>query len=176
MSTAPANVAVSGHAAAPPAGSAAHLALNSLIHTPGDPVAAVARLALGAMILPHGSQKLLGTFGGHGFVGTMEFFTGTMGIPWIFAFLAIMAEFFGGLGLLSGLLGRVAAAGVAAVMLVAVLTSHLQHGFFMNWFGALPAGAEGWEFHLLAIALAVVVMIRGSGAWSLDRAITRMRG
>jgi putative oxidoreductase len=147
--------------------------VQSLLATPRDATATVARLALGLMILPHGMQKLFGSFGGYGFEGTMGYFTGAMGIPWIFAFLAIIAEFFGGLGLITGLLGRMAAFGAGSVMVVAAITSHLQHGFFMNWGGSLPAGAEGWEFHLLAVALAAVVVIRGSGALSLDRLITR---
>lgn len=145
----------------------------TILRTPADPAAAVARVALGVMILPHGMQKLFGAFGGYGFEGTMAFFTETMGIPWILALLAIAAEFFGGLGLITGLLGRVAALGVGSVMVVAALTSHLQHGFFMNWSGTLPAGAEGWEFHLLAVSLAAVVLIRGSGALSVDRLLAR---
>lgn len=140
-----------------------------VIATPADVTATFARLALGVMILPHGIQKLFGMFGGYGFAGTMGFFTETLGIPWIFAFLAIVAEFFGGLGLITGLLGRVAAIGVGATMLVGALMSHVQHGFFMNWGGQLAAGQEGFEFHILAVALALIVVVRGSGAFSFDR-------
>ncbi len=145
--------------------------LLRLLATPADPVATIARLALGVMIVPHGMQKLFGVFGGYGFAGTMQFFTGTLGIPWVFGLLAIVAEFFGGLGLISGLLGRVAALGVGSVMLVAALTSHVRNGFFMNWFGAQMG--EGLEFFILAIALSLVVLVRGSGAWSVDRAVVR---
>ena len=144
-----------------------------VIATPNDKVATIARIALGLMILPHGMQKLFGAFGGYGFSGTMGFFTETLGVPAVFAFLAIVAEFFGGLGLIVGLLGRVAALGVGSVMIVAAFMGHLQHGFFMNWNGQAAAGAEGWEFHMLAVALAAVVAIRGSGAASIDRALTR---
>lgn len=147
--------------------------LQRLLATPADPVATVARLALGVMIVPHGMQKMFGLFGGYGFSGTMQFFTGTLGIPWVFGVLAIVAEFFGGLGLISGLLGRVAALGVGSVMVVAAVTSHAKHGFFMNWFGAQMG--EGVEFFILAIALSLVVLVRGSGAWSLDRAVVRDR-
>lgn len=143
----------------------------AIVETPADPAATIARLALGAMILPHGMQLLLGSFGGPGFQASMSGFAAT-GIPAVLAFLAIVAQFFGGIALLVGLLGRVAALGIGVVMVVAVLTVHAQHGFFMNWAGTLPAGAEGWEFHLLAIALSLVVTIRGSGAWSVDRALT----
>ena len=125
------------------------------------------------MILPHGLQKAFGLFGGYGFEGTMGFFTQTLGIPVAFAFLAIAAEFAGGLGLILGLTGRIAAFGVGSVMVVAALMNHVQHGFFMNWGGGMPAGAEGWEFHLLAVALAAIVILRGSGALSLDRLLTR---
>ena len=145
--------------------------VQSIIGTPNDPVATVARLALGIMILPHGMQKLFGAFGGFGFEGTMGFFTGQLGIPYVFALLAIVAEFFGGLGLISGLLGRVAALGVGFTMLVAALTQHLPNGFFMNWGGQQKG--EGIEFFILAIALAIVVIVRGSGALSVDRALTR---
>jgi putative oxidoreductase len=146
--------------------------LLRVIETPADMTATIARLALGVMILPHGMQKLFGAFGGYGFDGTMGYFTGTLGIPWIFAFLAIVAEFFGGLGLITGALGRVAALGVGATMLVGALMNHVQHGFFMNWGGQLAAGQEGFEFHILAVALALIVLLRGSGAFSFDRWLT----
>lgn len=130
-----------------------------------------ARLALGLVIFPHGAQKALGWFGGYGFSGTMGFFTQQMGIPAPFALLAIAAEFLGALGLITGLFGRVAAFGVMVTMAVAALMVHLPHGFFMNWFGA-QAG-EGIEFFILAIGLALVVIIKGSGALSLDGLLTK---
>lgn len=158
------------HRSLPTASTTAHAPLwRRLLATPADPVATIARLALGVMIVPHGMQKMFGLFGGYGFSGTMQFFTGTLGIPWVFGVLAIIAEFFGGLGLISGLLGRVAALGVGSVMVVAALTSHVRNGFFMNWFGAQMG--EGIEFFILAIALSLVVLVRGSGAWSVDRAV-----
>ncbi|HKJ00588.1 MAG TPA: DoxX family protein [bacterium] len=131
----------------------------------------ILRLALGLMIFPHGAQKLLGLFGGYGFKGTMGYFTGSLGIPYVFGVLAILAEFFGGLGLILGLFGRVAALGVGATMVVAALTAHRQNGFFMNWTGQQQG--EGYEFHLLAAAIAVAILVLGSGAFSLDYAITQ---
>ena len=145
----------------------------AVLATDSDAAATVARLALGLMILPHGLQKAFGMFGGYGFEGTMGFFTGTLGIPAAFAVLAIVAEVAGGLGLILGAVGRMAAFGVGTVMVVAALTVHLPNGFFMNWGGGMPAGAEGWEFHLLAAALAVIVILRGSGALSFDRLVTK---
>ena len=150
-------------------------AFSTVLSTPADSTATIARLALGLMILPHGLQKTFGLFGGYGFDGTMGFFTDTLGIPALFAFLAIAAEFAGGLGLILGLTGRIAAFGVGSVMDVAALMNHVQNGFFMNWGGGMPAGAEGWEFHLLAVALAAIVIIRGSGSWSLDRVLGRKK-
>lgn len=126
----------------------------------------VQRLVLGAVILPHGLQKLVGWFGGYGFTGTMGFLTGAVGLPYPIAVLVIVAESAGALGLISGLLTRVAAFGVAAVMIGAVVTSHLSNGFFMNWAGT--QSGEGFEYHLLALALALPLVVAGGGAWSLD--------
>lgn len=128
-----------------------------------------ARLVLGLVMLPHGAQKVLGWFGGYGFAATMEFFTAKMHVPALFAFLAVAAEFGGALALIVGLLGRVAAFGIASVMVVAILTVHFANGFFMNWFGNQKG--EGFEYHMLAIGLALVVMIQGSGKASLDALI-----
>ncbi len=139
--------------------------MRKLLNTPNDFALTVARLALGSMILVHGSQKMLGLFGGPGYAGTVQFM-GSMGIPAPFAVLAIMAEFFGGLGLIFGGLTRIAALGVASVMLTAVYKVHLANGFFMNWMGTQKG--EGVEFFILAVGLALVVMIRGAGALSLD--------
>lgn len=144
-------------------------AIDALLRTTDDIGPLVARVTLGVVMFPHGAQKLLGWFGGPGFQGEMELFTSTMGIPWILGLLAILAEFFGALGLLTGLLGRVAAFGITSVMVVAVLTSHVQYGFFMDWFGTQQG--EGFEYHILALGLAAIVMLKGSGAWSVDGAL-----
>ena len=144
---------------------------RKLISTSGDYAVTAARLILGVVFFVHGAQKMLGWFGGYGFTGTMGFFTQMMHIPAPLAFLAICAEFFGGLGLLVGFLGRVAAFGISMNMLVAMLTIHIHNGFFANWTGQQKG--EGFEYHLLAIALALVVMIKGSGALSVDRALSR---
>jgi putative oxidoreductase len=141
---------------------------RKLVSTSNDFTLTIVRLVLGVTFFMHGAQKMLGWFGGYGFHGTMGLFTQT-GIPAPLAFLAICAEFFGGLGLLVGLLGRIAALGIIVNMLVAIATVHHVNGFFMNWTGQQKG--EGFEYHLLAIALAIVVLIKGSGAISIDRAI-----
>ena len=127
------------------------------------------RVLLGVVMLPHGAQKLLGWFGGYGFSGTMNYFTGTMHIPSALAFLVIASEAFGSLGLVLGLGTRLAAFGAAATMIGAVLTTHWPIGFFMNWFGNQPG--EGFEYHLLALSLAVPLIVRGGGAFALDRGL-----
>ncbi len=142
---------------------------HKLFSTSNDFVLTIVRLVLGVTFFMHGAQKMLGWFGGYGFHATMGTFTHYLGIPAPLAFLAICAEFFGGLGLLVGLLSRIAALGIMVNMLVAIATVHHVNGFFMNWTGQQKG--EGFEFHLLAIALAIVVLIKGSGAVSIDRAI-----
>ena len=144
---------------------------HKLIGTTDDFAITILRLVLGIVFFAHGAQKVLGWFGGYGFSGTMNFFTHQMGIPAPFALLAIAAEFLGGLGLLVGLLGRVAAFGIACNMVVAVLMVHRHFGFFANWNGTQKG--EGFEYHLLAIAMALVIIIKGSGALSIDRAISK---
>ena len=142
-----------------------------ILSTGDDAVATLSRLTLALVIFPHGAQKVLGWFGGYGFAGTMQFFTEQMGIPAVLAFAAIAVEFLGPLALVLGLGARLAAAGIVVNMAVAAGMVHLPNGFFMNWFG--DQKGEGFEYHLLAIALALVVVIRGSGAWSLDRRLSR---
>jgi putative oxidoreductase len=143
---------------------------RKLIGTTDDSLIAILRLVLGAVFFAHGAQKALGWFGGYGFSGTMGFFTQAMHIPAPLAFLAICAEFLGGIGLIVGLLGRVAAFGIACNMLVAVVMVHRHFGFFANWFGNQKG--EGFEYHLLALAIALAIMIKGSGAFSIDRALS----
>ena len=145
---------------------------GKLMRTDDSVAILVMRLALGIVIFPHGAQKVLGWFGGYGLSGTWGWMTGTLGIPALFAALAILAEFAGSLGLIVGLLGRVAAFVVACDMVVAaILGGHIGNGFFMNWAGNQKG--EGIEYHLFAVGIAIAVMITGSGAFSLDRLLTR---
>jgi putative oxidoreductase len=143
---------------------------RKLLATSDDWTLTLLRLVMGVIFFAHGAQKTFGWFGGYGFSGTMGFFTQMMHIPAPFAFLAICAEFLGGVGLILGALGRVAAFGIACNMVVAILMVHHNFGLFMNWSGQQKG--EGFEYHLLAIAIAVVLMARGSGAFSVDRALT----
>jgi putative oxidoreductase len=145
--------------------------LARLLATNGDWVLTVARVVLGVAFFVHGSQKLLGWFGGHGLSATVRTFRDQMGIPAPLTYLAITAEFFGGLGLIFGLLARVAALGIAITMIVAMFKVHLKFGFLLNWFGDRPG--HGIEYHLLALALALSIIVHGAGAFSLDLALYR---
>jgi putative oxidoreductase len=145
--------------------------LRRLVTTTSDGAATVARLALGLVMFPHGGQHALGWFGGYGFAGTFAWMTGTLGFPRPMAALAIVVELLAPLALVLGIGGRLAAAGIFGLMLGAAST-HLANGFFMNWFGGMPAGHEGFEYHLLVLALSAVVAIKGSGALSIDRYLT----
>ncbi|MDB6058309.1 MAG: hypothetical protein JWO95_2153 [Verrucomicrobiales bacterium] len=144
--------------------------MKSLLKTTNSYLPTIARITLGLVMFPHGAQKVLGWFGGYGFSGTMNFFTGQMHVPALFAFLAIAAEFAGSLGLITGFLSRIAAFGIAMNMIVAVVMVHGANGFFMNWFGNQKG--EGFEYHILAIGLALIVMIVGAGRLSIDRALS----
>jgi putative oxidoreductase len=144
--------------------------IRKLTATDNDAATTILRLALGVIFFAHGAQKMLGWFGGYGFTGTMGYFTGVLHIPSVFAFLAIAAEFFGGLGLIFGLFTRVAAFGPFCNMIVAVAMIHHNFGFFMNWTGAQKG--EGYEYHLLLLATSAFLMIRGGGAASIDRLLS----
>lgn len=144
--------------------------LQLLTKTNGSAAPLLARLTLGLVMFPHGAQKALGWFGGYGYTGTMGYFTGTLHIPALFAFLAIAAEFAGALALITGLFSRIAAFGIAAVMAVA-LSMHYANGFFMNWTGQQKG--EGFEYHLLALGLSLIVIIYGAGKASLDGLIAK---
>ena len=148
-------------------------ALLRFVSTQDDLGLFVARVMLAAVFIPHGSQKLFGLFGGYGFTGTMNFFTGS-GMPWVVALLVILGESLGSYALLVGLFGRFMAFGIFMIMVGAIFMVHLPNGFFMNWFG--KQAGEGFEYHLLAIGLALAVMINGSGKFSIDRIIHKMLG
>lgn len=125
------------------------------------------RVALGLVMFPHGAQKVLGWFGGHGLEGTLGFLTQNMGLPTVIALMVIAGEFLGSLALVTGTLTRLGAAGIFAIMTGAVATVHWQNGFFMNWSG--QQAGEGFEFHLLALGMATALMITGGGKFSVDR-------
>ncbi len=130
----------------------------------------IIRVMLGIVIFPHGAQKLLGWFGGYGLEGTLGFFT-NMGVPMVVAILVILGESLGALGLITGFLTRFCAAGILIIMSSAIVITHASNGFFMNWSG--KQAGEGFEYHLLAIALCLPLLISGGGLFSADGFITK---
>jgi putative oxidoreductase len=144
--------------------------LKRLMGTNNDVVLTMLRLVLGVVFFAHGAQKMLGWFGGYGVHGTVGFLT-HVGLSTPVAYLVICTEFFGGLGLIFGLLTRIAALGIGGEMVGAIFLIHMPNGFFMNWAGTQKG--EGFEYHLLAIAIAGALLLRGAGAFSLDRALSK---
>ena len=151
------------------AGGALRRAATAILATDRSAVLTALRIVLGIVILPHGLQKTIGAFGGHGFTGTMGFF-GSIGIPAFLAFLVIAAESAGAAALVAGFTTRIAAFGIFATMVVAGFM-HAANGFFMNWTGT-QAG-EGFEYHILAAGIALVLVIAGGGRASIDRLLAR---
>jgi putative oxidoreductase len=131
------------------------------------------RLFLGAVIFPHGAQKLLGWFSGFGFSGSMNYFTDTVGLPWLIGFMVIIIEFFGSIALVLGFATRLWSVAIGTVMAGIILTNFTDY-FFMNWFGNQKS--EGMEFFLLAIGLAGSLVISGGGSYSLDALISKGSG
>jgi|SRR5262245_29716848 len=146
---------------------------DNLLHTNADWAGLILRLVLAVVIFPHGAQKMLGWFGGYGYAGTMQYFTKTVGLPTPIAFLGIMAEFVGPIALVLGFGTRLAALLIAAVMIGAILKVHRSVGFFMNWSGQRKPGEEGFEYHLLAIAIAAALLVTGGGVLSIDGLLAR---
>lgn len=140
--------------------------MHRIFSTDGSWQGLVLRLAVGLVMFPHGAQKLLGWFGGYGYTGTMGFLTGQMGLPAPVAFLVILAESVGAVLLLAGLLTRVWSLLLAATMIGAVATMHWGNGFFMNWFG--NQAGEGFEYHVLVVAMTGALAVFGGGRFSAD--------
>lgn len=144
-----------------------------IFNSNNDWTGVVTRLSVGIILLPHGAQKLLGIFGGYGFTGTMAFFTNTKHLPWIIGFLVIIIEFVGSISLIAGFASRIWSALIILLMVGIIFTSHVDNGFFMNWFGNQEG--EGYEYFLLIIGLSLSTLINGSGKFSVDRTLIKSR-
>jgi len=145
--------------------------MKKLFQTDDSWSALILRVTHGGVMFAHGGQKLLGWFGGSGFTATMGYFTDKMHFPIVIAFLVIMAESLGSLGLIIGFLTRIGALGILCVMTGAISLVHWPHGFYMNWFG--KQAGEGYEYHLLAMAISIAILIMGGGKWSVDGVVAR---
>lgn len=144
---------------------------QKLFNTSDSWTMTIIRSILGLVIFPHGAQKLLGWFGGYGFNGTMNFFTETVGLPWIIGFLVIMIEFFGSLALIVGFGTRIIAASYIALAIGIMFTSHIQNGFFINWYG--NQAGEGFEYFILWIGMAIPLFLDGGGKYAADRLLLK---
>ena len=120
----------------------------------------IARVIVGVIFAAHGAQKLFGAFGGPGLAAVVQMM-GPLG------YLVTVGEFFGGLGLIFGFLSRFSAASIIVIMLGAIAMVHGKVGFFMNWAG--NQAGEGFEYHLLVIALLLIILLVGPGRFALGR-------
>jgi putative oxidoreductase len=145
--------------------------LRNLLRTPNDKVLTLLRIVLAVVVFPHGAQKMLGWFGGFGPSGTLGFLTTQMHIPYAIALLVFVGEFFAPIALFFGFLGRLSALAIAIDFATVASKAHVQNGFFMNWGG--QTRGEGYEFFILAVGMAIALVFRGSGAWSIDRILSR---
>jgi putative oxidoreductase len=148
--------------------------MKTLTENKTDIALLIMRLALGGVIFAHGAQKLFGWFGGYGFEGTMGYFTGTVGLPYIIGVLVILGESLGAIALMLGFLGRLMSLSLLIIMSGALYFDHAQNGFYMNWYGN-RAGGEGIEFDLLVIGLSLAVILIGSGKYSIDQLIWKKK-
>ncbi len=146
--------------------------INKILNTESNWGALIARLTLGIVLFPHGAQKMLGLFGGYGFSGTMDAFMNQMGLPWIVAFAVIIIEFFGSIFLILGLASRFWSLSITGLFTGIIFTAHLEHGFFMNWYG--NQAGEGYEYALLIIGIAIALVINGSGKYALDAQVIKL--
>ena len=145
--------------------------IKKMLNTESNWGALVARLALGIVLFPHGAQKMLGWFGGYGFTATIDAFTDQMELPWLVAFAVICIEFFGSIFIVLGLASRLWSLAIGGLFIGIIFTTHLEHGFFMNWYG--NQAGEGYEYALLMVGIALAVLINGSGKYALDTQLVK---
>ncbi|WP_207515175.1 DoxX family protein [Longitalea luteola] len=143
--------------------------IQFLIATDSGFTGFILRITLGGVLFPHAAQKLFGWFNGPGLSGEMHFMTTQAGLSAVTAVLAIVVECTGTFMLLTGAVTRLAAVGVFGLFIGMITVWHHKHGFFMNWFGKLPSGKEGFEFHLLVLGLCIAIFIEGGGRFSVDK-------
>jgi putative oxidoreductase len=142
---------------------------RELLRTDASPAQLFIRLALGVVMFPHGAQKVLGWFGGPGITKTIQAFA-AMGFPAWSVVALMVVESLGAVLLVFGFLTRLWAVGIGAIITICMFLNHVQHGFFMNWFGQQQG--EGYEYHILVIGICAALLIKGGGAFSVDRKVS----
>jgi putative oxidoreductase len=143
-----------------------------LLTTSGNWSATALRLVLGIVIFSHGAQSMLGWFDGAGLSATLQALTEFMGLPWLIALLVICIQFFGSIMLFTGIGTRIAALGIFGIF-IGMMTYHLDFGFHMNWMGTKKG--EGFEYHVLVLAMCVALMVQGGGPFSIDRLLSQKK-
>lgn len=146
--------------------------LKALVKTDNSPAQLFIRLALGIVMFPHGAQKVFGWFGGPGLEQTLLAFI-NMGFSAWAIYILMVIEYLGSIFLIIGCLTRLWAFGIGVTISICMFMNHVQHGFFMNWFG--QQSGEGIEYHILVIGMALALTLRGGGKLSVDRSFTRDR-
>jgi putative oxidoreductase len=132
----------------------------------------ITRTFLATVLFPHGCQLTFGLFGGSGFGPTMSYFTGVEKLPYFVGVMVILIQFLGSIFILAGLATRLVSFSVVILFIGMVLTSHIEFGFFMNWFGGQKG--EGYEFHLLVIGMASSLIATGAGKYSASALLQRL--
>lgn len=130
------------------------------------------RIFLAIVLFPHGCQLTFGMFGGNGFDATMSYFTDVEKLPYLIALMVILIQFVGSIFILAGLATRLVSFSIIVLFIGMVLTSHIEYGFFMNWFGNQKG--EGYEFHILVIGMACSLVATGAGRLSADAILHKL--
>ena len=138
--------------------------IEKLLHTDADYASTFLRIIAGLIVFPYGMQKLLGWFAGPGIGGTLKDLDSRR-IPSCIAWLVIVGQSFGSIALAAGFLGRIAAGGLFIIFTGALIV-HSPEGWTMNWFGEKKG--EGIEYFVMLLSLLLIVIVRGSGAMSID--------
>lgn len=138
-----------------------------LFRTDRCPATLLVRLALGGVMFYYGARKVLGLFGGAGLPGSMNALARDWGLSSAIATVILIAELVGAIFLLLGFIARVAAAGIVVDLALALYLVHVRHLRFMDWFGNRVE--EGVEFHVLALVIGIILVVKGAGPLSIDR-------
>ncbi len=154
---------------------------KALLRTPNDFAILWVRLALGASLLPHGLEKL-GLFDdekglGDAMRGAAEYMAQETGAPVWAGYLGIAAEVLGSIALILGLFGRFSALCIGGLLAVAAYrVGGIEAGDVLAWWRDAPGATTYGAYHVLAIGACLAILVRGSGALSIDRTLAPKPG
>lgn len=138
--------------------------ITTLLQTLPDYTTAFIRIIAGIIIFPYGMQKIFGWFDGPGLKVALAQLEERK-IPVLVSWLIIAGQSLGSIALITGFLGRFAAGGLFIIFTAAMIT-HMPDGWMMNWFNKKKG--EGIEYFVMLLAMLLIVVINGSGAFSID--------